>query len=562
MSHNENWSVAVYLAGGEGLSAGMIRSLQDLRDESLRPKGIEVLAQFEPHEKVPRMFAFTEREEVPAGLVPSGPRAASPIGLSNFEYVSEQPPRHAHSMSIAGGNLGRFVEMGRDRRGDRHFMLVLSGHGNGAVGELFGYRGLERALALRDLRPVLRDASVTPSDKIDVVGMDCCNMSMIEVGFELAPYAGWLVASESVVPTYGWPYRQMLDRIRNEEPAAAARAMAREFVDFYADYALTGVSAHCGAIELAGIEALAAPVRRLSETLIGQIHRPEIWHAVVLAHWEAQSYKDEEYVDLADLCARFVEHVDDDAIRRESVEVMHAVGEVVGASFTTGAGFQYSTGLSIYFPWCNDAAKGRGETGARSDLEDYKGLIFNERTMWGEFIDVYLDVTQRDRPEIDLGRREEERSPAHRLADACEASLAAPARSPLADEVSVRRMPPVGRGTSVPAPAVKNHPREPAVGLEDESGVRRMPPVGRGTSVPAPAVKNHPREPAVGLEGESGVRRMPPVGRGTSVPAPAVKNHPREPAVGLEDESGVRRMPPVGRGGRGGIAKLKNHPRD
>ena len=61
MDGTTNWTIAVYLAGGDGLTSGMIRTLQELRDEAIAEHALEVVAQFEPAGKIPRLFAFPER---------------------------------------------------------------------------------------------------------------------------------------------------------------------------------------------------------------------------------------------------------------------------------------------------------------------------------------------------------------------------------------------------------------------------------------------------------------------------------------------------------------------
>ncbi len=528
MNESIDWEVAVYLAGGDGLNAGMIRSLQDLQGVADSSRGVGVMAQFEPRARRPRLFAFTGAERLPKTFTRANDVAAAPQGLARFEYLSGRKSGEDPSSRDA---LSEFVRLGIARgRESRNFMLVLSGHGNGAVGELFGYRGLERALSSRELAPALAAGGAGLDCRIDVLGMDCCNMSMIEVGFELAPYARWLVASESVLPAYGWPYRQVLEKMamHGDDTRVAAGVAAEEIVDFYADYALTGVSAHCATTDLDRIEWLAAPMSRLSETLRNRMPEPAIWRSVVLAHWEAQSFKNEEYVDLGDFCARLCLHLDEGDIQRACIDVLSALGRVVRASHVTGAGFQYSTGLSIYFPWSNDRVKAKGELGKSSALDEYRSLAFSRQTLWGEFLDVYLEVTRRDAPSPSAARASTG-SPATALAELCVSALEPVSLGAQLASVDVRRAPPVGRGGEVESAVVKNHPCGPeSVGSTDDSvGVRRAPPVGRGGEVESAVVKNHPcgLESVGSTDDGVGVRRAPPVGRGGEG-AGSIKNHP------------------------------------
>jgi len=51
--------------------------------------------------------------------------------------------------------------------------------------------------------------------KIDIIGMDACNMGMIEVATQLKDCANFLVASEEVEPGTGWNYQKVLTPFKN-----------------------------------------------------------------------------------------------------------------------------------------------------------------------------------------------------------------------------------------------------------------------------------------------------------------------------------------------------------
>ncbi len=382
------WTAAVYLAGGENVAKEMIPALHALRDASIENReALSSLAQFEPDGKPPRLFVFDER------LLPrlsfsreNRTFASQPWALANYEHRLE-PASSSREL------LKRFAETARAAAADDSLLLVISGHANGAVGEFLGCRAGRDPLDLRDLGQAL-DRETSGARKIDILGMDCCNMSMVEVAYELRPYARFLVASEGEILNHGWPYREILEAVAERSPREAAAGIARRYLDTYSDYSLVGVDADCAVTDLDELSRLTAPLRRLSELLIAGIADPDVWRPAVLAHWEAQSYKDEEYVDLADFCDRLRLHIGDASIREVCSEVIEAVSGVVGTSCSTGSGFQFSTGLSIYFPWCNDAVKSAGASGV-SDLSKYRQLAFSRETHWDDFLDAYLSTTRR-----------------------------------------------------------------------------------------------------------------------------------------------------------------------
>jgi Clostripain family len=393
------WTVAIYLAGGDNVSREMIPALHDMRDAALANRSsLRVLAQFEPDAAAPRIYSFGWRppSKGPRSTPAARLRSSTSLGLDNFQWETSGGEEDAPKTSSIQ-RLETFVATARAASVDDNVMLVISGHGNGAVGEFLGYRSNHDPMYLTDLRAALATHG-SSSRKIDILGLDCCNMSMVEVGFELADCARFMVASEGYILNHGWPYRPILDAMPDAEPEMAGGEIVRQFVGSYSDYALVNVASHCALCNLERIELLAEPVRRLSRRLIASIDDPDVWRPAVLAHWEAQSYKDEEYVDLGDFCDRLRAHIADPEVQSACSAILEALGRVVVVSCVSGSTFQYSTGLSVYFPWCHDAVKCRPDADGASTLESYQKLEFSRETGWGEFLDAYLVATRREPP--------------------------------------------------------------------------------------------------------------------------------------------------------------------
>jgi hypothetical protein len=127
--------------------------------------------------------------------------------------------------------------------------------------------------------------------------------------------------------------------------------------------------------------------------------------AIVLAHREAQGYKREQHTDLWDFCNCLSERLKDKGkykdVRDACIAIRDAIDPLNGKqgdalvlrSGYSGAAFQYSNGLSVFFPWANltDAA-------GTEDLDHYGLLGFATATLWDEFLRVYLHATKRRPP--------------------------------------------------------------------------------------------------------------------------------------------------------------------
>jgi Clostripain family len=109
--------------------------------------------------------------------------------------------------------------------------------------------------------------------------------------------------------------------------------------------------------------------------------------AIVLARWEAQSFKGGVYVDLADFCCRLEKRLRKGDKARTLCEAVHeAAVQCTFATHQTGPASQHAKGLSVYSPY------------QTSDYRtEYDNLLFAKLTGWGRVIHSYLRATRRPR---------------------------------------------------------------------------------------------------------------------------------------------------------------------
>jgi hypothetical protein len=381
------FAFAVYLAGDNNLAEEMVWSLQEMREasgDSAVRKTIDVAVLFDPPGGKPRRYDF-------------------PLSAADFSRP------HTEDTEEPAKLLGRLVaRMAPGRR-----FLVLSGHGSGAVGDFLNDEKPAGSLSIPRLGRILEKAG------IEILGLDSCQMSTVEVGYEVRSSVSCLVASEGPVLNTGWPYRQILASVaetRAKPPSAVARAAAESYLRFYRDYEIAGVSTDIAVCDLSKIGAVAGAVGGLARAMnpplseiapdgieegieLGEVKSAaasnearSIRDAIVLAHWSAQSYKCDRYSDLRDFARQLLRFSAGRSgrrfgeIRKAGSRVLDAVDAAVVSSGTTGAELQHSHGLSIYFPWSS-----------RDFFEEYRNLQFAKETDWASFLEVYLQATRRMR---------------------------------------------------------------------------------------------------------------------------------------------------------------------
>lgn len=172
------------------------------------------------------------------------------------------------------------------------------------------------------------------------------------------------------------------------------------------DYQLAGYPYDMCLADLTQVSTTEDPINNLADSLINglQDQNPMTKQLVLLAHWDAQSFYQEDYVDLYDFCFCLVQRYNRskqylrpvrtmELIVNACEEMMTALEKadrdklIIHAAFS-GAAFQYSHGMSIYFPWTEPVA---------SDMWDthYPEYRLNKATRWREFLKVYFTETMR-----------------------------------------------------------------------------------------------------------------------------------------------------------------------
>jgi len=63
------------------------------------------------------------------------------------------------------------------------------------------------------LAQAFADAEKLTKRKLAVIGMDACLMSTIEVAYQIRDYADYMVGSQEIEQAYGWPYKNILEKL-------------------------------------------------------------------------------------------------------------------------------------------------------------------------------------------------------------------------------------------------------------------------------------------------------------------------------------------------------------
>ena len=305
-----------------------------------------------------------------------------------------------HGMGWPGG----WSDPAASGSGNRRIPLVAQ------MGNLMYLNDIDKALS------TIR--SQTGVDKFELIGMDACLMSQIEVLAALAPHGRYAVVSEETEPALGWAYTSFLDTL-TANPNMSGADLAQSIVKTYivddqrivddqarAEFAgrgstmggLFGPSAAPSAAEVArelgqdvtltavDLQAVPALVGSLNNYAFALQQTDQ--RAIAQARTYAQSFTSifgksvpPSYIDLGHFIQLLARSSREPAVADASQKLLAALKTAVIAE-KHGPGKPGATGISIYFP--NSQLYGNPLAGP----ESYTAIAdrFAGESLWDDFL--------------------------------------------------------------------------------------------------------------------------------------------------------------------------------
>ncbi|HEX8720198.1 MAG TPA: clostripain-related cysteine peptidase [Pyrinomonadaceae bacterium] len=445
------WTLMFFFAGDNALAPIMVSELKALKDAGYQ-LDTTVLAHFDPNEPgaPTRVYNVNRaRKERAAG---------SRIGDGKDPFVRNLNEDRVEPGALdegAGVATARFKKglAGSDKTDVRealtdflgycleshraaHYMLFLIGHGMIVGNDAFlpddHVEGRDdapgappvAALSLKQLEAILRPFGARARDgggEFELLSMHSCSMSSAEVVYQLKGTARYMMATQGISFVGSWPYRQLLKKTFNaveEARKAGDEVNVGELVNRLYDLSLHNSTDFLSAgysadlclcrLEAEKVEALKEPLQTLAEKLKLGLEDERGKEHILLAHWKAQSFWHETYTDLFDFCKCLDESCAAELKAKgegESVEpqramrdacagMMKAVSHLVKRTEAVGSKYQYSHGLSIYFPWSRPVGDVDRDILKRYEQEYAITTEMGEHT-WLSFLNSYFDKTMR-----------------------------------------------------------------------------------------------------------------------------------------------------------------------
>ena len=356
-----NWTVMVYMAAEDDLDEAAFKDINEMEKiGSSDNVSIMVQVDFKSPTSLPGLW---ESEN------------------TTYRYhIKKDDDMNSISSSVIKSwndlNMGKpqtledFVSWATEKFSANHYALIIWDRG-------FGWKGIckdttngEDLLYMGEL-----DEALAPFQPLDVIGFDAGLMGMIEVGYQIFPYANIMVASEERILLDGWPYDTILEGLK-ENPNWTGLQLVRRIVDDYHKYYTSKEPDPLHTISAVNLSDnfrdLVFMVDKFADEMLGK-HSQDEWGLedydfrfekhydpndnvqidVKNALSATECYKDRNFKDLYD----FMKNINEaDSIppeyKTQAIPIMNKLKENAGVIIQEEHGNAHgnSHGLSIYFP--------------------------------------------------------------------------------------------------------------------------------------------------------------------------------------------------------------------
>jgi hypothetical protein len=427
-----DWTVMVYFSADNDLQDEAFNNLSQMVEVGGNDK-VHVLAQIFSREGIPTRRYFMRG--------PNDTEATDVEGATSVGSVDD---------------LVKFVDWassGEHRA--KNYLIVLWGHANGIFDDeedvgtakaklkakltqgvkagqsrilsdrsTIALAGVDNALTSFELKEAFERIQQMLHQKVAILGMDACLMSMAEIAQQVSGSVGLMVASEEVIPDKSWPYSRILQKLVEAAQAGPVQPeeLAKLIVDEYIScYQASDDPVTLSACRLERIDDLARGLDELGRALTNLMEDETLRRVVSKARRETQMFLFREYIDLFDFCERLLETLkekrfqalpNDGAAKRAAEELMDVIGRnggkasdfVLHSGSTSGEGgiLKRAHGVSIYFPPLPPT---------------YADLDLSKHTHWNNFVHEYMNKVFR-KSEVEAQKRQRlQKRPTSKQAD-------------------------------------------------------------------------------------------------------------------------------------------------
>lgn len=364
------WTVMVYLDGDGGLEGFAIDKFLQMAQVG-STDDVNIIAQLDREPGLETRYdnwASTKRYRINQGMLPDNSSAIMDIGEANMADPQ---------------TLIDFVTWATNNYPANRYCLILLDHGGGWYGVCIDESSGSDILEMCELRTALSTVTNNGENPIDLICFDACEMAMLEVAYEIAPYALYMTASEWGITvsnvSYGIQYDETFACLTGN-PSMPPETLGATFVSNFTDSTLS-------TLDLELINNLKDAVSDLGASLQVEGYFDEILNVLN----EVQGCS-QDVVDLYHLSQFLQNYIDDFEIDAKAQTIMDLINNTVTSEkHRPSVGDVH--GITIYLVlkylyrfWIYDPA--------------YNDILYAQDSHWDEFLLWYIGLINTNPPEI------------------------------------------------------------------------------------------------------------------------------------------------------------------
>ena len=357
------WTFMVFMAADNNLDAASLKDLAEMAQAGSTPE-VNIIVQLDRAGNNP-----TDRFRITKG------------GGYKKDVVCTLPETNTGDPAV----LNDFLNWSFQNYPAERYFLILWNHGSGWWEEERKKKGIAYDDSQNDyldnmeLTNVLNAFQEKTGKKLDILGMDACLMTMVEVAHQLKDNVQFFVGSEIEEPFDGWPYSTVLKYLI-KYPNASTAVLAGQIPPLYAkSYANTDEDITQSAINLAKIDLVTSKLNDLAKALLDHPDTNTANGFVSMAWRLTPKFYDNMYLDLYHFAANLQKKSTGDVkLKAAALLKTLATGstKTIIANSTLNSFGKKMKGLAIYFPPSNVNTA-------------YYELNFCKNNLWAEFLKKY-----------------------------------------------------------------------------------------------------------------------------------------------------------------------------
>jgi len=299
-------------------------------------------------------------------------------------------------------NLIDFADWGASNFPAQHYALVIWGHGSGWKKEELDsniFKGISfdhssgREISTLELGTAVRQISENLGRPLDLLALDACLMAMAEIADLFSDSADFMVASEEVIPGFGFPYDKIFATFgaqTDKSPRHLATTIVSEYAQSYSGGSQGTKHYSLSALDLKKFSPFKSILNAWVESIESGSGLTQ--EDLLLAAKESVAFTDPEFRDLgsyvSNIIAQANANLSTGSFYANSFALLDAIDEVVIKNLTSKK-FARTRGLSIYLPyvwedWSPWTSLNELDRKLRSE---YHNLNFSKTTPWTRHLD-------------------------------------------------------------------------------------------------------------------------------------------------------------------------------